>query len=111
MSRIVTTWGLLLVVGLGGVGSPAGQPDTGTVEIAVTDKATGRPVPCRVHLKDAAGKPQRAGKLPFWNDHFVCGGAVQTWSSHPSRGRSGRSATAGGRSGLPGRSRAPPRRS
>jgi hypothetical protein len=27
-------------------------------------------------LKDAAGKAQRTGKLPFWHDHFVCAGAV-----------------------------------
>ena len=40
------------------------------------DKATGKPVPCRVHLKDANGKAQKADKLPFWNDHFVCPGEV-----------------------------------
>src|SRR5262249_27736189 len=45
-------------------------------EITVTDKATGKTVPCRIHLKDAAGKPQRAENLPFWNDHFVCRGTV-----------------------------------
>jgi hypothetical protein len=54
----------------------ARQKDTGRVEIVVTDKATGKPVPCRVHLKDAAGKAQKADKLPFWFDHFVCGGEV-----------------------------------
>jgi hypothetical protein len=46
------------------------------VEIAVHDKASGQPAPCRVHLKDVAGKPQRAGDLPFWFDHFVCPGAA-----------------------------------
>jgi hypothetical protein len=40
------------------------------------DRATGQATPCRIHLKDAAGKPQRAPKLPFWNDHFVCPGTV-----------------------------------
>jgi hypothetical protein len=48
----------------------------GAVEITITDKATGKPVPCRFHVKDAAGKPQRAAKLPFWRDHFVCPGTV-----------------------------------
>jgi hypothetical protein len=33
-------------------------------------------MPARVHLRDAAGKPQRAGTLPFWHDHFVCDGRV-----------------------------------
>jgi hypothetical protein len=46
------------------------------VAITVRDKGSGQPVPCRVHLKDAAGKPQRAGELPFWFDHFVCPGTA-----------------------------------
>src|SRR5262245_52672177 len=50
--------------------------ESGRIEIRVVDKATGKHAPCRVHLKDAAAKPQRAGKLPFWNDHFVCRGTV-----------------------------------
>jgi hypothetical protein len=33
-------------------------------------------MPARVHLRDAAGKPQRADALPFWQDHFVCDGRV-----------------------------------
>jgi hypothetical protein len=31
-------------------------------------------VPCRIHLADSTGKPQQAPGLPFWKDHFVCGG-------------------------------------
>jgi hypothetical protein len=46
------------------------------IEITVIDKATGKPVPCRIHLKDPAGKPVPGGKLPFWRDHFVCPGTV-----------------------------------
>ena len=49
----------------------------GEVRITVTDRATGKPVPCRIHLKDAAGKPVPADKLPFWHDHFVCPGTVR----------------------------------
>jgi hypothetical protein len=30
-----------------------------------------------VHLTDATGKPVRAGKLPFFRDHFVCPGAAR----------------------------------
>jgi hypothetical protein len=51
--------------------------EPGRVEISVLDRATGKPVACRIHLKDAAGKPQLARQLPCWNDHFVCPGTVQ----------------------------------
>src|SRR5579859_8147899 len=54
----------------------AAQAVMGHVEITVVDKATGKPVPCRVHLKDTKGKALKADPLPFWNDHFVCRGEV-----------------------------------
>jgi hypothetical protein len=47
------------------------------IDLAVVDKATGKPVPCRVHLADPAGKPVQAPGLPFWRDHFVCPGTVR----------------------------------
>src|SRR5262245_13221166 len=67
--------GFLIAAGVCAAGR-AGERETGRVEIAVVDRATGKPVACRVHLKDAAGKGQKADKLPFWNDHFVCPGGV-----------------------------------
>src|SRR5262249_8852496 len=48
----------------------------GAVAITTTDRATGKPVACRLHIKDATGKPQRAATLPFWHDHFVCTGTL-----------------------------------
>src|SRR5438270_4578408 len=51
--------------------------DAAPVEITVRDKKSGQPAPCRIHLKDSAGKPQRAPGLPFWFDHFVCAGTVK----------------------------------
>jgi hypothetical protein len=51
------------------------QAALGVVEFTIT--ANGKAVPCRLHVKDAAGKPQRAGKLPFWHDHFVCPGTAR----------------------------------
>jgi hypothetical protein len=51
--------------------------ETGKLALAVHEKEPGRPVPCRVHLQDPAGKPVRAPGLPFWNDHFVCPGTVE----------------------------------
>ncbi|HEV3261572.1 MAG TPA: CehA/McbA family metallohydrolase [Gemmataceae bacterium] len=47
------------------------------LELTIVDKKTGKQIPCRVHLRDEAGRPQRAGTLPFWHDHFVCPGRVR----------------------------------
>jgi hypothetical protein len=58
------------------VGLLHAQTGAGQVEITIRDKATSKLIPCRLHVKDAAGKPQRADKLPFWHDHFVCAGSV-----------------------------------
>ena len=63
---------LVLCAIAGGVRTRAGE-----VEITVRDKKSGQPVPCRIHVKDAAGTPQRAGDLPFWFDHFVSPGTVK----------------------------------
>jgi hypothetical protein len=46
------------------------------LRFAATDEA-GQACPCRIHLSDAQGKPLRAPALPFWHDHFVCGGSVE----------------------------------
>ena len=47
------------------------------LRMTVLDFDTGKPVPCRIHVKDTAGKPVRAAGLPFWRDHFVCAGTAQ----------------------------------
>lgn len=51
------------------------EAENGSAHFAVTEN--GKLVPCRLHVKDAAGKAQRADKLPFWHDHFVCSGSVR----------------------------------
>src|SRR5438034_311024 len=55
--------------------SPARAGD-GTLQISVTDDA-GRPLPSRIHLFDAKGKPQFAASLPKGSDHFVCPGEAK----------------------------------
>jgi hypothetical protein len=55
----------------------AAEPAKTMLDIEVLDKQSHQPTPCRIHLKDAAGKAQRADKLPFFHDHFVCKGAVK----------------------------------
>ncbi len=69
---------LLRMILLGALLAAAGiaAAETGRLEIAVVDEA-GQPLPCRIHLYDQAGKPQRAEGLPFWHDHFNCPGSVE----------------------------------
>ena len=45
----------------------------GRVKFRIDDRDA-QPLPCRIHVKDEAGKSQRAAGLPFWKDHFVCPG-------------------------------------
>ncbi len=47
-----------------------------TVQFIALDSDPDKPLPRRVHLKDAAGKPVRPKGLPSWHDHFVCKGSV-----------------------------------
>ena len=47
--------------------------ETSTLRIKVAN-ADGRLLPCRIHLKNDRGEPQRIAGRPFWNDHFVCSG-------------------------------------
>src|SRR5262249_5492025 len=76
MSRTVFILAVLFVWTAAAGPAPA-DDNPAKLEFAVLDKDTGKPLPCRIHLKDSAGKAQRAAKLPFWNDHFVCPGTVQ----------------------------------
>lgn len=48
----------------------------GRLELKVVDRQSGKPIACRMHLKNAAGRPCRAGKAPFWHDHFVFDGNI-----------------------------------
>src|SRR5262245_337832 len=53
-------------------------PAYGTqLQLSVLDSETGKPIPCRIYLKNEAGKPVRPQKLPFWHDHFVSPGVAE----------------------------------
>jgi hypothetical protein len=52
---------------------PAFTVQATVVRLDVLD-TSGKPLPARVHVKDAAAKAHRPAKLPFWRDHFVCEG-------------------------------------
>jgi hypothetical protein len=73
MKRVALFFAALITAG----GIARGRGDAGRVEVTVLDRATGKPLACRVHLRDAAGKAQRAPGLPYWRDHFVCPGTVR----------------------------------
>src|ERR1051326_3717797 len=73
---------LNLLASIGGAvcfGAVAGfaQPATVPVRLTVQEAGTGQPVPCRVHLRDPAGKPVHPAQYPFWKDHFVCPGVAE----------------------------------
>lgn len=65
-----------LLAGFCLAGLLASDLTAGEVRLTVMDASTRQPMPARIHLRDHAGKPQRAGTLPFWHDHFVCDGSV-----------------------------------
>ena len=44
--------------------------------IEVIDHDTRQPLACRMHLRDAAGRPLKAPRVPYWHDHFVLDGAI-----------------------------------
>jgi len=48
----------------------------GQLELTVVDRASGLPIACRMHLKNAAGRPRKAKMMPFWHDHFVFPGKI-----------------------------------
>ena len=46
--------------------------DTGVVDLSIVEN--GKPVACRIHVKDAAGKPVKVPGRVAWNDHHVVDG-------------------------------------
>jgi hypothetical protein len=48
----------------------------GQLALTVVDRATGKPIACRMHLKNAAGRARLPKKVPAWDDHFVVPGQI-----------------------------------
>jgi len=48
----------------------------GRLELIVVDSETKKPIPCRIHLRDAKGRARRSKGMPFWSDHFVFPGKI-----------------------------------
>ena len=77
MSRragLLAAWTILAAAFAAATNCPAAE--TAGLRIDVVDRDD-KPLPCRIHLYDKAGQPQRAPGLPFWRDHFVCPGKVE----------------------------------
>jgi hypothetical protein len=58
-------------------GEATAEPRRGRVTLIIRDAVSAQPLPARIHLRDAAGKPVRSTTLPFWRDHFVCDGQAE----------------------------------
>jgi len=63
-SFLLSTWCL---------GVLAVQALAAPLQFQITNPA-GDPLPCRIHLYNAEGKPLFTKGLPAWRDHFVCNG-------------------------------------
>src|SRR5688572_27303995 len=72
MFRVVS----IVALGCAFVASLAQAADEGRLELKVADKATGKSLAARMHLKDPRGKAVRPPKVPFWKDHFVFDGSI-----------------------------------
>ena len=46
-------------------------PRSGELQLHVVDAETGKPLACRIHLKNERGRPRKVPKKPFLEDHFV----------------------------------------
>jgi hypothetical protein len=55
---------------------PAVAAAGGKLRLEVVDRDTQKPLACRMHLTNAAGRALKAPKVPFWHDHFVFSGDI-----------------------------------
>ncbi len=72
---IVTRW--LFAALLAAWMTVAVRAGEGRLALSVIDRETQAPVACRMHLKNAAGKPVRPPRVPYWHDHFVFPGSIE----------------------------------
>src|SRR5262245_28601622 len=52
------------------------QAAPANVTFTIKAQSEDAPMPCRIHLRDAAGKAVKPEGYPSWNDHFVCPGTA-----------------------------------
>jgi hypothetical protein len=66
-----------LAIGIVSAAVPIVAAGSARVAIKIVERGTDRPMPARIHLEDAAGQAHQPRQLPFWRDHFVCGGEAE----------------------------------
>lgn len=49
----------------------------GELTLNVIDQDTGKPLACRLHLRNEKDRPQRVSKAPFWHDHVAIDGTAK----------------------------------
>jgi hypothetical protein len=59
------------------LGSASFVRAAGELTLTIVDSESRKPIPCRMHVRNDKDKPQRAGKMIFFNDHFVFPGTVK----------------------------------
>ncbi len=70
--NILTYTPLLTVLLVASVPIPVmAVPRSGELELHVVDAKTGKPLACRIHLKNGRGRARKVPKQPFLEDHFV----------------------------------------
>jgi len=78
LCRVIGLWrgtiglALLLLLPSGDVWARGGY-----LEIETVDQSTGRPVACRMHLKNARGRSFKPRRVVYWHDHFVIDGKLR----------------------------------
>jgi len=65
----------LLMFGVAGTAAAADDP-TAQLTFEIND-SSGKPIPCRIHLRDGAGMAVKGPGLPFFRDHFSCSGRAE----------------------------------
>ena len=71
---LVATAGWIGGLAAGAAAALAGQG--GQLRLEVIDRDTKEPIACRMHLTNAAKRPLKAPKVPFFHDHFVFSGSI-----------------------------------
>jgi hypothetical protein len=75
-ARLLAALTAALVVAIGA--TPLALANGGQLKLIVLDQESGKPIPCRMHLKPATGGKLRSQKgLLHWADHFIVPGEVK----------------------------------
>ena len=78
-NELILTRAAVALVGLGLLCQESralAAPRSGELEIKVIDATTKEPLACRMHLKNAKGRPRKLPKLPFLKDHVSFDGSL-----------------------------------